>query len=131
MRAETEREVSRARAGKARINSLADLDGRTRAASKARALVNDLTSDLGRDPSTGQRQLIVRIAICAVVIEDLETRWIGGEAIDFGAYTRLLNTQRRLLATIGLERRARDVTPPTIEEYERRVRERDRAEASA
>ncbi len=129
MDGETEHEVTRTRAGKARINSLADLDGRTHAAKKASGLVADLTSDLGADPSTGQRQLIVRVAICSVVIEDLETRWIGGEPIDFAEYCRLLNTQRRLLATIGLERRARDVTPPDVRSY---VRQRygDRAEVT-
>jgi hypothetical protein len=131
MQLETERKVARTKYGKIRLGSIDELDGRTAAAKKAQALVAGLVADLGADPSTGQRQLVTRAALLAAIIEDMEARWIGGEQIDFSEYTLLVNAQRRLLATVGLERRARDVTPPTIEEYARHVRERAREGAPA
>ena len=42
----------------------------------------------------------------------------AGGAVDIGAYTTGVNALRRLLCDLGLERRARDVTPTlTLEQY--------------
>ncbi len=101
----------RTRAGKVRLRSLDDLDQRTAAARAARTLVAGLESDLGKEPSTGERELIKRIAIAGAIAEDIETRWLQGARIDIAEYATLINAQRRLCVTIGLERRARDVTP--------------------
>jgi len=43
--------------------------------------------------------------------EHLEAKWLGGEDADFALLATLGNAQRRMLESIGLQRRARDVTP--------------------
>lgn len=103
---------------KARLLTLADLDGRTRAAQAARALIADLESDLGGADhlSAGERVIVGRAAVCSVMIEDLEARWLTGHPLDVAAYTALVNVQRRLLTTLGLARRPRDITP-TLDAY--------------
>jgi hypothetical protein len=45
------------------------------------------------------------------MIEDIEARWLSGQQLDVAAYCALVNVQRRLLTTVGLQRRPRDVTP--------------------
>jgi hypothetical protein len=112
------------RIGKFRLKSLEDLDGRTTAARRTRDLVAGLESDLGGADrlTTGMRELVKRIAIAGAVAEDIEVRWLDGGRIDVSEYSTLINTQRRLLATIGLERRPHDVTP-TLEAYAEMKRE--------
>jgi hypothetical protein len=98
---------------KVRLLTLADLDGRTNAAKAARALVADLESDLGGADrlSAGEREIAQRAAIASAILHDIEAGWLSGRGIDIAAYTSLANTQSRLLKLLGLERRARDVTP--------------------
>lgn len=97
---------------KVQLLSLGDLDGRTLAARQARQLIDDLESDLGgRDRlSAAERELIQRAALSGAMLQDLETRYLMGKGIDVAAYSTLANAQRRLLATVGLKRRPRDVT---------------------
>jgi hypothetical protein len=113
MESENDRNVPKTRGGKVRLRSLDDLDCRTSAAKRARDLVNRLENDCGGPDqlSTGQREIIKRAALSGAVLEDIEVHWLEGQKIDVGDYALLANSQRRLLATIGLERRARDVTP--------------------
>ena len=59
----------------------------------------------------GARQLVQRAAVLGAFIESCEAKWLGGEAVPLADYLAAINSQRRVLATIGLERRARDVTP--------------------
>jgi hypothetical protein len=60
----------------------------------------------------GTRQLCQRAALLSAITEDLETRWLSGEPTDLGLYFMACNTQRRILATLGLERQGpRDVSP--------------------
>ena len=101
------------RSGAARLRSIEDLDGRTTASRKARQLLSGIESDLGGADllSVGQRQLAQRAALLGALIEDAEARWAAGESIDIDPYLRAVGVQRRVLATLGLERRARDVTP--------------------
>lgn len=93
--------------------TLGDLDGRTAAAKAARALVADLESDLGGADrlSAGERALVVRAAVTTAMLEHIEATWLSGGEMDVAAYTALANVQRRLLTTVGLQRRPRDVTP--------------------
>ena len=92
------------------------LDGRSALARRYRDLVAEFTRDLGGDPSEAQRQLIRRASSLAVWCEAVEVRLANGEDVDIGPYTTAANSLRRILADIGLERRARDVTP-TLEQY--------------
>jgi hypothetical protein len=98
---------------KLKLRTLDDLDQRTNAVRSARRLITDLENDLGGADvlSAGMRELVKRFALVGALCEDLEARWVQGEKIDVGHYALLANAQRRLLATIGIDRRPRDVTP--------------------
>jgi hypothetical protein len=104
--------------GKVRLMSLDRLDGRTIACRRARELVSSIQADLGGidQLSEGSRQLVRRAAVLGVYIENCEAQWLAGQEVALGDYLSAINSQRRVLTTIGLERRARDVTTPTLEE---------------
>lgn len=105
--------TSAADASKMRLLTLGDLDGRTNAAKAAKALITDLESDLGGADrlSAGERALVVRAAVTTAMVEHIEATWLSGGELDVAAYSALVNVQRRLLTTVGLQRRPRDVTP--------------------
>jgi hypothetical protein len=105
-----------ARHGWIRFLTLKDLDARSRAASFTRNLASALESDLGGDPSIGQKQLVQRAAILSAICEDFETRHLLGEPIELVDYLTTTNVLRRVLATLGLERKAREVGP-TLDQY--------------
>src|SRR6266705_1575252 len=99
--------------GYIRFLSIRSLDGRTRAAQRTKALVKALESDLGGADqlSEGERQLVQRAAPLGALIEDFEVRWSIGEPIELSDYIVAVNAQRRLLMSLGLERRQRNITP--------------------
>jgi hypothetical protein len=76
-------------------------------------LVEAIEKDLGGGDrlSEGERQLVQRAAVLGAFIESCEVQWLGGAAVELQDYLAAINAQRRVLATIGLERRARNVTP--------------------
>ena len=96
--------------GRTRFITLADLDGRTRAARNARDIAAAMTADLGgeQDLTEAQRQLIQRAATLGALIEDFEARFLAGEQLDG---LSAITTQRHVLSLLGLERRAHDATP--------------------
>ena len=98
---------------KRRLKSLADLDRRTTAARHAYALRDQIIADLGGLPalSAMQRALIDHVATLAAALGDMAAKYLAGENTDMIQYATLANSQRRLLAELGLERRALDVTP--------------------
>src|SRR5271154_1205572 len=106
-------------AAKLRLLTLGHLDGRTAAARRARELIEAIETDLGgADQLTeGSRQLVQRAAVLGAYIESCEVKWLGGEAVDLADYLAAINAQRRVLATIGLARRSKDVTPPDPLDY--------------
>jgi hypothetical protein len=95
---------------------LEHLDGRTGAAKRVRELIGALAVDLAHDLTAGQRQLVQRAAVLGAICENDEALWAAGQDIDVPTYLSAINAQRRVLATIGLERRSRDVTP-SLGEY--------------
>ena len=108
--------------GKLRLLTLSHLDGRTAAARRAHELIESISTDLGGGDrlSEGSRQLVQRAAVLGTFIESCEAQWLGGEPVDLADYLAAINSQRRVLATIGLERRARDLTP-SVDVYLARV----------
>jgi hypothetical protein len=98
---------------KARLLTLDSLDRRTAASRRAHELITGIATDLGgaEHLTEGSRQLVQRAAVLGAFIEDCEARWIGGEPFEVADYLPAINAQRRILETLGLERRARDVTP--------------------
>jgi hypothetical protein len=106
------------------LRTLDELDGRTRASQRTRELLSSIHVDLGGSErlTQAQRQLAQRAAVLGALLEDYEVRWAAGEPFDLNAYLAGINAQRRVLATLGLERRAKDVTPE-ISAYLRRKAE--------
>lgn len=100
---------------------VAGVDGRTLWVRRLRDLMALHVRDLGGDEalSEAQRSIVRRAATLTVELERMERDFaLAGEADPdaLERYQRASNTLRRLLETIGLERRQRDVTP-TLSEY--------------
>lgn len=100
------------KAGKAKLMTLDDMDGRTRAAQAVKATIDSLAADLGGEESlsTAEMAIIRRAAVCGAMAESIAVQWLTGEAVDPGTFSALSNNERRLLETVGLKRRPRDVT---------------------
>jgi hypothetical protein len=98
---------------KARLKSLTQLDQRTNVARGARDLVSSIESDLGgpENISTAKRQIIESAALASAMVADLGSRWLAGESIDQVLFMTLCNGQLRLLTSIGIEFKAKDITP--------------------
>ena len=109
---------------KVRPLTVSHVDRRTRASKRARALIEGLAEDMGGMDalSVAERTLLERIALVVVLAESHESEWLQTGKVKVESYTALLNTLRRLLVTIGLRRRAKDVTP-SLSQYLRRLRE--------
>jgi hypothetical protein len=75
--------------------------------------------------SEGQRQLARRCATIAIACEAMEGRAVAGEAIDLDVYGQLTDRLGRTFQRLGLRRRARNVTPPSIAEYLEHVARED------
>lgn len=58
-----------------------------------------------------QGEVITAAAIMGAMMRDRSAAYLAGETVDVPAFLTLANAQRRHLETLGLERRARDVTP--------------------
>jgi hypothetical protein len=101
-----------------------EVDGRTIPARRYRAVCGELASDLGGDPSAGQWLLVCRTAALTVQLELLEQSIVTGAAINVAEYTALTSVMIRTLKVLGLERRAKDVTPgATLDAHAAAVRE--------
>ena len=98
---------------KARLLTLSSLDQRTAAAKQAREVISSIGADLGGGDNitTAKRQIIESAAVTSAMVADMGSRWLAGEQIDLGLFTTLCNSQRRLLESVGLEFRAKDITP--------------------
>ncbi len=116
------RPVARTRkAGRSRITNgkafVLGTDGRNPWIRRCKDIAAAHTSDLGGEDaiSEAQRSLIRRIAILTVQSEMLESKFAkaNGDAgtKDLDLYIRASGNLRRLLGAIGLQRRAKDVTP--------------------
>ena len=92
------------------------VDQRSQWVRRGRDVEASLLAELGgADYVTAQQRLLVRkIAVLETELNVREQRFAeAGEASDeeLAGYSTVVNSQRRLLADIGLERRQRDVTP--------------------
>ncbi|WP_292378781.1 hypothetical protein [Mesorhizobium sp.] len=95
------------------MRTLDDLDRRTKAAQATFELRNSIANDLGGVDhlSAMQRELVDGAALLGAMIKDLGANYLSGDPVDLSEFMALTNAQRRLLADIGLERKARDITP--------------------
>jgi hypothetical protein len=107
--------------GRSRISNgsatfLPGTDGRSALARRWRDIAQALTADIGGDPSEAQSLIARRAATLGVWCEQSEAALAGGGDLDIVAFTTATNALRRLLVDLGLERRARDITP-SLQDY--------------
>lgn len=111
--------------GRSRITNgrvlLPSVDGRSLWARRLRDLINLHQSDLGGagSVSTAEQSIIRRAACLTVELELMEVKFASNGGADndgLHAYGQTANTLRRLLQAIGLERRAKNVTP-SVDQY--------------
>jgi hypothetical protein len=111
--------------GRARISNGSaflgpEADGRSTWARRCRDVYHDHLSDLGGEANTSaaERSIIRRVSVLTVELERLETKFAAaGEASerDLDLYQRSAGNMRRLLESVGLQRRQRDVTPDPLQ----------------
>jgi hypothetical protein len=94
------------------LRTLEDLDARTAGYHRARELISGIEQDLGGADqlTTGQSQLAQRASVYGALIESYEVQWLESRIVDPN-WNAATNVQRRVLRDLGLERRAKDVTP--------------------
>ena len=95
---------------------LPDVDGRSAWARRARDLIELHVADLGGSDaiSEAERSIVRRAAVLATELERMEKDFaLAGSAspASLDLYQRTANSLRRLLESVGLQRRAKDVTP--------------------
>lgn len=94
-----------------------DLDRRSTEYRRYEEIRNALVADQGGEDavSTAVLQITEKTAFIAMTLEAMQMAALSGEDVDYERYGRLFERMRRGLDTIGLERRARDITPVTVE----------------
>jgi hypothetical protein len=110
----------RPRKGRSRVTNgsalLPDADGRSPWVRRCKDIIAIHLSDLGGldNTSAAERSIIRRASVLTVELERYESKFAkSGEASerDLDLYQRTAGNSRRLLEAVGLQRRARDVTP--------------------
>jgi hypothetical protein len=96
------------------------IDGRSVWIRRAKEVVASHLSDMGGEAncSAAECSIVRRAAILTVELERLESQFAVAGAADANAldqYSRIAGNLRRLLESVGLKRRARDVT--TLSDY--------------
>jgi hypothetical protein len=97
---------------------LPGVDQRLAIARRYRDLVAQIAVDQGGADrcSETRMQLIRRFASGSVLAEELEARLVRGEPVDIAEHALLSSTLVRLAQRVGIDRRARNVTP-SVREY--------------
>ena len=108
-------------------------DGRSAWTRRYRDLIAGHVSDLGGPLvlSESQLSLVRRSSAIECELEQMEGRLSRGDQVDLDAFTRAAGHLRRILETLGLERRSRDVTPTLSEYLASRAIEADRGALDA
>lgn len=87
-----------------------DADNRCAVVKGIRRRYQSLRDDAGGDASIQRDLLVQRACFLSVVLETQEVKVAEGGDIDLGSYTQMVNSLQGLLKTLGLERRAKEVT---------------------
>jgi hypothetical protein len=118
--------------GRSRITNGSDLlpsvDGRSVWARRLRDLISLHVNDYGGSSaiSEAERSLVRRAAALTVELELLEVKFAsngGAQMEELDKYQRAANSLRRLLESLGLQRRSRDVTPNLHDYLDRKANE--------
>jgi phage terminase Nu1 subunit (DNA packaging protein) len=99
---------------------IAGVDQRSPWVRRCKDILREHLSDTP-DASAAERSILRRAAVLTTELEQLETQFALAGHADAGqleTYQRCANTLRRLLEAVagGLQRRAKDVSPPTLDE---------------
>ena len=86
---------------KTHLRTLDSLDGRTRAAQRARALIQSFEADLGRHPSSADLLAVRQAAMLTAIAEDAAARQLAGDAEDPSTLIPLVNAARRAVLDLG------------------------------
>jgi hypothetical protein len=100
---------------------LPGVDGRSAWVRRAKDIISAHLSDLGGEQNTSaaERSLIRRSAVLTTELEMLEAQFaVAGQASaeQLDLYQRASSALRRLLEAVGIQRRARTITP-NLEQY--------------
>jgi hypothetical protein len=110
-RSHLEKPPSKTRSKLSNGSAVLNADGRSATARRYRDVLAELISDLGGDPSGAQTAIARRASALCVVCEQAEAEMVAGGVLDLAEFTTAANSLRRLLSDLGLERRAKDITP--------------------
>jgi hypothetical protein len=108
------------RKGRSRVTNgkvlIAGVDGRSPWIRRAKDVIRAHVADLGGadNTSAAERSIIRRAAVLTVELERMEKAFaLAGEASaeQLDIYARVAANMRRLLESVGLKRRARDINP--------------------
>src|ERR1700730_11852414 len=91
-------------------------DGNSAWARRYKDIIVGHVNDLGGHDALSQSQisLIKRASAIELELEQMEGKLSQGLPVDIEKFTRAASHLRRLLETLGLERRAKDVTPKRL-----------------
>jgi hypothetical protein len=115
---------------------LPGIDQRSAWVRRCKDIIAEHTSDLGGadNTSAAERSIIRRASVLTAELEMLEQRFAlaNGKAShnDIDLYIRGSGSLRRLLESVGLQRRARDVTNDLDQEWDRALAEVEAEEAA-
>src|SRR5262249_10907730 len=101
---------------------LAGVDERGSWVRRCKELLSEHIADLGGEANTSaaERSIVRRAAVLTTELERLEVKFaLAGEASgeDIDLYARVASNLRRLLESVGLQRRAKNANPPTPDQY--------------
>lgn len=120
MKAESKRVAVPKKQARSRIGNgtdlLAGVDGRSAVMRRYREIYAQLVNDMGGNPSEAKSIIAKRASTLAVWCEQAEADMANGKSINMAEFTTATNALRRLLVDLGLERRAKDITP-TLDQY--------------
>jgi hypothetical protein len=111
--------------GRSRVSNGRDIlpavDGRSIVARRYRDIAAAILIDQGGldQCSESGLQLIRRFAACCCLAEELESKLANGQEISVERHALLCSTLTRLASKLGLERRAKDISP-TLSDYFRK-----------
>jgi hypothetical protein len=91
---------------------LEGVDGRTALARRRREILAQVIDDIGGDPTEAQLQIAKRAVSLSLWAESEEAKMAGGAELDITEFAAAANSARRLFETLGLGRRAVDISQP-------------------
>jgi hypothetical protein len=98
-----------------------EIDQRGPLVRRLKDLINDHVSDLGGmdNISSSERALVHRASMMVLLTEAIETKFILGnlkiKPYELADYVKTVGALRRVLATLGLQRRAKSI--PSLKDY--------------